>query len=76
MADEIKSDADIQMWRIRMLLGLNPVHDPSELVRVLYEEGREAFEKLRGEPCAHAHEWKPRLYNFGGMFITPVSERA
>lgn len=48
-----------QLLLIRVILGLNPAHDPVECVRVLYEEGREAFEKLRGEPCAHAAEWRP-----------------
>lgn len=47
-----------QMFLIRVTLGLNPIHDPVEAVRVLLEDGREAFEKLRGEPCAHAHQWK------------------
>ena len=48
-----------QMFLIRVTLGLNPIHDPIEAIRVLYEDGREAFEKLRGEKCDHAHEWKP-----------------
>jgi hypothetical protein len=29
-------------------------------VRVIYDEGREQFEALRGEPCEHAYQWKPR----------------
>lgn len=40
-------------------LGLNPAHDLLTCVRVLHDEGREAFEKLRGPRCDFAHEWKP-----------------
>lgn len=48
-----------QIFLIRVTLGLNPAHDPVECIRVLYEEGKNAFENLRGEPCTYAHEWKP-----------------
>lgn len=48
-----------QLLLIRVVLGLNPIHDPVEAIRVLYEDGREAFEKLRGPACAHSHQWKP-----------------
>lgn len=48
-----------QLMLIRVTLGLNPIHDPVEAIRVLFEEGREAFEKLRGPACEHAHEWGP-----------------
>ena len=48
-----------QLLLIRVTLGLSPIHDPVTAVRVLYEEGKEAFEKLRGDPCAHAGSWKP-----------------
>ena len=48
-----------QMLLIRVTLGLNPIHDVLTAVRVLHDEGREAFEKLRGERCDFAHEWKP-----------------
>lgn len=48
-----------QMLLIRVTLGLNPVHDPVEAVRVLFEEGRKSFEQLRGPVCGHAHQWKP-----------------
>jgi hypothetical protein len=48
-----------ELLLIRLILGLNPIHDPVECVRVLHEEGKEAFEKLRGERCEYAHEWKP-----------------
>jgi hypothetical protein len=37
-----------QLLLIRVVLGLSPIHDPVEAVRVLYEQGREAFEQLRG----------------------------
>ena len=53
-----------QLLLIRVTLGLSPVHDPVTAVRVLYEEGKEAFEALRGEPCQHAASWKPS-YNRG-----------
>jgi hypothetical protein len=46
-----------QLTLIRVVLGLSPIHDPVEAVRVLHDEGREAFEKLRGARCDHAHEW-------------------
>jgi hypothetical protein len=55
------SDAErleAQMHLIRVTLGLNPIHDVLTAVRVLHDEGREAFEKLRGPRCEHAHEWK------------------
>lgn len=48
-----------QLLLIRVTLHLNPIHDPVEAVRVLYEEGRDAFERLRGEPCEYAAQWKP-----------------
>jgi len=48
-----------QLMLIRMALGLSPIHDPVTAVRVLYEEGKEAFEKMRGEKCEYAHEWRP-----------------
>lgn len=48
-----------ELLLIRVVLGLSPAHDPVTAVRVLYEEGREAFEKLRGERCEYAHQWKP-----------------
>lgn len=32
---------------IRALLQLGPLHDTAAAVRVLYEQGREAFEKMR-----------------------------
>ena len=51
---------EAQLRLIRVILGLNPIHDPVECVRVLLDEGRGAFEALRGLPCQHAHEWKPQ----------------
>lgn len=42
-----KDEIDIRM--IRSILGLSPIHDPVAAVRVLYEGGREAFLKARGE---------------------------
>lgn len=44
---------------MRVHLGLSPIHDLTTMVRVLHDDGREAFEKLRGARCEHAHEWKP-----------------
>lgn len=48
-----------QLFLIRVTLGLNPAHDPVECVRILYENGREKFDKVRGDRCDWAHEWKP-----------------
>lgn len=45
---------------MRVCLGLNPAHSLLEAVRVLHDDGREAFEKLRGPRCEFAHQWKPR----------------
>lgn len=39
---------------IRVILGINPCHDTVESIRVLYEDGREAFEKMRGPACDYA----------------------
>lgn len=47
-----------QMLLIRLILGLNPIHDVVEAVRVLHDEGPEAFAKLRGERCEYASQWK------------------
>jgi hypothetical protein len=55
---------------IRVMLGLNPVHDVVECIRILFEQGREAFERVRGEPCEYAAEWRPpqsrELHGIGG----------
>ena len=48
-----------QMLLIRITLGLSPIHDPVIAVRTLFQEGRAAFEKLRGPECEHAYQWKP-----------------
>lgn len=45
---------------IHVTLGLNPCHDAVECVRILFEEGREAFEKVRGPACDYAAQWSPR----------------
>jgi hypothetical protein len=52
-----KRDAEELLMRIH--LGLNPAHNLLNAVRVLHDEGREAFEAMRGARCAWAHEWKP-----------------
>ncbi len=44
---------------VRMILGLNPAHDVRLAVQELHDNGREAFEKLRGPRCDHAHTWEP-----------------
>jgi hypothetical protein len=54
---QMKRDAEELL--IRVHLGLDPAHDLLHVVRVLHDEGREAFEKMRGPRCEHAHEWKP-----------------
>lgn len=51
-----------QMFLMRVMLGLAPYHDVLESVRILYDEGREAFEKVRGEPSKWAAEWRPASY--------------
>ena len=48
-----------QLLLVRVALGLNPIHSVVEAVRVLHDDGKEAFEKLRGAKCEHAHEWFP-----------------
>jgi hypothetical protein len=53
------SRSESQMLLIRVVLGLNPIHDPVEAVRILYEKGREEFEKVRGQGCYYAAEWRP-----------------
>ena len=45
-----KTEAEITL--IRTILGLSEVHCPVAAVRVLYEEGREAFENMRAMSCA------------------------
>jgi hypothetical protein len=50
--DEIADSADYakaQVTLIRETLKLSPIHSPATAVRVLYEEGREAFEATRGD---------------------------
>jgi hypothetical protein len=41
---------EAQIVLIREILGLSAIHDPVECVRILYEQGRESFEKARGLP--------------------------
>lgn len=48
-----------EMLLLRIHLGLNPLHSVLHAVRVLHDEGRAAFEEMRGPRCAYAHEWKP-----------------
>ena len=48
-----------QLTLIRSILGLSPLHDPVEAVRVLYTDGRDAMEKLRGPFRTDAALWKP-----------------
>lgn len=54
-----QSVRDAEELLMRVHLGLNPCHSLINAVRVLHDEGREAFEKMRGPRCEHAHEWKP-----------------
>lgn len=49
-----------ELLLIRCILHLSPVHSPVEAVRVLYEDGKEALEALRGPKCDHAGSWVPR----------------
>ena len=53
--------AENREFLMRVHLGLNPIHDLLECVRILHDEGREAFEKARGPRCEWAHQWKPTL---------------
>lgn len=48
-----------QLLLIRVVLGLSPIHDPVKCVQVLFEDGREAFEKLRGPKAESAADWTP-----------------
>lgn len=49
-----------ELLLIRAILHLSPAHDPVESVRLLYEEGREAFERVRGQKCEYATQWHPQ----------------
>lgn len=53
------SDAENREFLMRVHLGLNPIHDLMECVRILHDEGIEAFERVRGPRCEWAHQWKP-----------------
>lgn len=55
---ESKMQAELVL--IRTVLGLSPVHDVVAAVRVLHDEGRAAFEELRGPRRDDAMMWKPR----------------
>jgi hypothetical protein len=48
-----------QLLLIRVILGLNPGHDVVECVRILHDEGFAVFEKVRGERCTWASQWRP-----------------
>lgn len=48
-----------QLLVIRVELGLEPFHDVVAAVRVLHNEGREEFEKMRGEHSNRAVHWQP-----------------
>lgn len=49
-----------EMMLMRVCLGLEPIHDLLRCVQILHDEGREAFEKVRGPKCEHSHLWQPR----------------
>lgn len=49
-----------ELLLIRVVLGLNPIHDPVTCVRELFTNGRDAFEKLRAPACDYAWQWSPR----------------
>jgi hypothetical protein len=42
-----KAEAEVEM--IRAILGLHVLHDTVEAVRVLHDQGKPQFERLRGE---------------------------
>lgn len=46
---------------IRVVLGLNPVHSLQHAVEKLLRDGREAFEKERGDACEYAYQWADRF---------------
>lgn len=46
MTRQSKRDAEELLMRVH--LGLSPIHSLLEAVRVLHDEGRDAFEKMRG----------------------------
>jgi hypothetical protein len=48
-----------QLLLIRVVLGLNPGHDVVYAVRELHDNGRAAFEDVRGPRCDYAAQWKP-----------------
>ncbi len=49
-----------ELLLVRVKLGLSPLHSTVEAVRVLHDEGREAFEAMRGPACSHSSEWFPK----------------
>jgi hypothetical protein len=49
-----------ELMLMRVELGLDPCHDLLTCVRTLHNDGRDAFEKLRGPKCDYAHHWQPR----------------
>lgn len=51
-----------QLLLIRVTLGLDPVHDPVVCVWELYENGREAMEKMRGPKSERSASWTPRRF--------------
>ena len=73
-------DIESQELLLRVHLGLSPIHSLLEAVRVLHDDGREAFEQMRGPRCEHAHEWAPTsMRSIGeppcGEGVTPESIR-
>jgi len=50
----------LEMMLMRVCLGLGPAHDLRFAVQVLYDQGREAMENMRGPKSEHSHLWQPR----------------
>lgn len=48
-----------QLLLIRETLGLNPIHDVVSAVRMLHDNGRDAFMNARGPKCEYSYEWQP-----------------
>lgn len=48
-----------ELLLMRVELGLGPIHDLRSCVSVLLNEGREAFEKIRGPKREDSHLWQP-----------------
>lgn len=52
------TESQARLFLISQHLGLGRIHDPLACVRVLYDQGREAMEELRGPPRDEVWDWR------------------